>query len=92
MTYPTIILEKKDHVAWPTLSRPERLNALNKQMFVELNSALDAIVGDEEVRALTLAGAGRAFCTSPDIKDEQQGGDRLLGHVEPYPESTEGGR
>ena len=84
MTYQTIILEKNDHVARLTLNRPERLNALNDQMFQELNSALDDVASDREVRALVVTGAGRAFCASADIKDERQGGDRLLGHLEPY--------
>ena len=84
MDYETIILEKKDHVARLTLNRPERLNALNEQMFMELNSALEDVAGDREVRVLVLTGAGRAFCASADIKDERQGGDRLLGHMEPY--------
>ncbi len=84
MDYETIILEKKDHVARLTLNRPERLNALNEQMFMELNSALEDVASDREVRALVLTGAGRAFCSSADIKDERQGGDRLLGHMEPY--------
>ena len=84
MTYQTIILEKKDRVARLTLNRPERLNALNERMFQELNSALDDVAADREVRALVLTGAGRAFCASADIKDERQGGDRLLGHMEPY--------
>ena len=84
MTYQTIILERKDHVARLTLNRPERLNALNEQMFSELNAALEDVAGDREVRALVLTGAGRAFCASADIKDERKGGDRLLGHMEPY--------
>ena len=84
MTYNTIILEKKDHVARLTLNRPERLNAANEQMFSELNSALADVAGDREIRALVLTGAGRAFCASADIKDERREADRLLGHMEPY--------
>ena len=84
MSYETIILEKKDHVARLTLNRPDRLNAANPQMFSELNSALEDVGGDREVRALVLTGAGRAFCASADIKDERRDSDRLLGHMEPY--------
>ena len=84
MTYNTIILEKKDHIARLTLNRPERLNAANEQMFSELNSALADVAGDREIRALVLTGAGRAFCASADIKDERREADRLLGHMEPY--------
>ena len=84
MTYQTIILDKKDHIARLTLNRPERLNALNRLMFQELNSALGDVAGDRDVRALVLTGAGRAFCASADIKEERQEGDRLLGYMEPY--------
>ena len=83
LTYQTIILEKKDHVARITLNRPEHLNALNRQMFRELNSALEDVAGDKNMRALVLTGAGRAFCASADIKEERQEGDRLLGYMEP---------
>ena len=83
LTYQTIILDKKDHVARITLNRPERLNALNRQMFAELNSALEDVASDREMRVLALTGAGRAFCASADIKEERQEGDRLLGYMEP---------
>ena len=84
MDFQTILLERADHIAKLTLNRPERLNALNEQMFKELNVALQDVAEDSEVRVLVLTGAGRAFCASADIKDERQGGDRLLGHQEPY--------
>ena len=84
MTYQTIILEKKDHVARITLNRPDRLNAANPQMFAELNAALEDVAGDQDARALVLTGAGRAFCASADIKDERRDADRLLGHMDPY--------
>ena len=83
MSYETITLEKKDHVARLTLNRPERLNALNRLMFRELNAALADVADDREMRALVLTGAGRAFCASADIKEEREGGDRLLGYMEP---------
>ena len=83
MIYDTIILEKKDHVARLTLNRPDSLNALNRRMFAELNSALEDVAADREMRALVLTGAGRAFCASADIKEERQEGDRLLGYMEP---------
>ncbi len=84
MDFQTVLLEKVDHIAKLTLNRPERLNALNELMFKELNLALQDVAEDSEVRVLVLTGAGRAFCASADIKDERQGGDRLLGHQEPY--------
>jgi 2-(1,2-epoxy-1,2-dihydrophenyl)acetyl-CoA isomerase len=83
LNYETILLEKKDHVARITLNRPERLNALNRQMFRELNSALEDVADDRDVWVLVLTGSGRAFCASADIKEERQEGDRLLGYMEP---------
>ena len=83
MDYETIIVEKKDHVARITLNRPDRLNALNRRMFRELNAALEDVANDKDMRALVLTGAGRAFCASADINEEREGGDRLLGYMEP---------
>ena len=69
MTYNTIILDKKDHIALLTLNRPERLNALNEEMFAELNSALEDVATDRDIRVFVITGAGRAFCASAYIKD-----------------------
>ena len=84
MEFQTILLEKGDHIAKLTLNRPERLNALNEQMFEELNLALREVAEDSDIRVLVLTGAGRAFCASADIKDERRDSDRLLGHKDPY--------
>ena len=84
VSYNTILLDKTDHIARLTLNRPERLNALNDEMFAELNHALDDVAGDAGLRVFIITGAGRVFCASADIKDESQGGDQLLGHKGPY--------
>ena len=84
MVYNTIILDKSDHIARLTLNRPERLNALNEEMFAELNHALEDVAADTHLRVFIITGAGRAFCASADIKDESRGGDQLLGHKDPY--------
>ena len=84
MVYNTIILDKSDHIARLTLNRPERLNALNEEMFAELNHALEGVAADTHLRVFIITGAGRAFCASADIKDESRGGDQLLGHKDPY--------
>ncbi|MBI4234206.1 MAG: enoyl-CoA hydratase/isomerase family protein [Chloroflexi bacterium] len=84
MGFETILLEKRDHIARVTLNRPERLNAINERMFEELNAALGDVAVDTTVRVLVLTGAGRAFCASADVKEERQGGDRLLSQRSPY--------
>ena len=79
MVFETIIFEKKNHIARITLNRPERMNALNEQMFDEINAALEDTAMDDDIRVMILTGAGKAFCASADIKDLGPGkGDRLL--------------
>ena len=85
MQYETILLEKKDHVAKLTLNRPDVLNAINKQMFADLNAGLQDVADDPDSWVLVLTGAGRAFCASADIKEERQGdGDRFAPHPTTY--------
>ena len=59
--------EVRDTVAWITLNRPDKLNALVGDMREVLLSHIGAAVGNDDVRALVLTGAGRAFCAGGDI-------------------------
>lgn len=67
MTEPRVTRHDRDGVATLTLDRPEKLNALDPAMFVELRRHLDAIAIDERVRCVVLTGAGRAFCAGHDL-------------------------
>ena len=67
MTYETILLDVKDRVATITLNRPDRMNAWTNQMALELSNALGACDENDDVRALILTGAGRAFCAGADL-------------------------
>lgn len=69
MTYQQMILERAGGVARITLNRPDRLNALTRDLLGELATALDEVAADRAVRALVLTGAGRAFCAGHDIGD-----------------------
>ncbi|MEK9662578.1 MAG: enoyl-CoA hydratase [Alphaproteobacteria bacterium] len=66
---PFVLREDADAVATLTLNRPESLNALSDGMLDALQETLDAIAGDESVRAVILRGAGRAFCAGHNLKD-----------------------
>ena len=72
MTYTTIHLEKRGGVAWLVLNRPERLNALNQTMLGEINHALDLVEADEQLRAVVVTGAGSAFSSGFDLKEQME--------------------
>ena len=50
-----------------TLNRPDKLNALTPQVFVQLRAHIDAIAQDKTVRCVVLAGNGRSFCAGHDL-------------------------
>jgi len=54
-----------------TLNRPKRLNAISLEMVDELYSLYDQLHDLPDVRVLVLTGAGRAFCSGADLKDER---------------------
>jgi enoyl-CoA hydratase/carnithine racemase len=68
-TYKTIIVEKQYPVGIITLNRPEKLNAMNLKMKNELSDALSEMEVDEDIRAVILTGAGRAFSAGHDNDD-----------------------
>ena len=54
-----------------TLSRPQALNALNRELTAALEAALERISAMQDVRVLLVCGEGRAFCAGNDIKEMQ---------------------
>jgi 2-(1,2-epoxy-1,2-dihydrophenyl)acetyl-CoA isomerase len=52
-----------------TFNRPEVLNSFNKEMALEVQSALKDARSDDTVRAVLLTGAGRAFCAGQDLAE-----------------------
>jgi enoyl-CoA hydratase len=69
MKYEAIIYEKEGGIRIITLNRPDRLNAINFQLALDLTRLLDEIDDDEEARVVVLTGAGRGFCAGADIKE-----------------------
>jgi enoyl-CoA hydratase/carnithine racemase len=70
--YHAIRLERSGAVATLTLSRPQRLNAINKQMLLELQHALDTVDGDPELHALVVNGAGGNFSSGFDLSEQME--------------------
>jgi 2-(1,2-epoxy-1,2-dihydrophenyl)acetyl-CoA isomerase len=68
VSYAQLLVETSGGVATLTLNRPEKLNAFTATMGDELLHAFRAARGDASVRAIVLAGSGRAFCAGVDLE------------------------
>ena len=68
--YRTILVDVDDGVALVTLNRPEQLNAFTPRMGRELGHAFTRLDASDEVRAIVVTGAGRAFCAGAALDDE----------------------
>lgn len=76
----TVELERRGAAAIIRLNRPEALNAWNRQLASELLDAVRGVADDDDVRAVCVTGAGRAFCSGADLRDlaarrEEAGGE-----------------
>jgi enoyl-CoA hydratase/carnithine racemase len=76
-----ISLEKIGFVARITLTRPERTNAMNAAMLTEIAQAMDEIEQDDDVRAVIVRGAGNAFSSGFDLKEQM---DRRPAGIEAW--------
>jgi len=72
MKFKTVTYEKRHHVALITLNRPGRMNAVNGEMITELLQVIEEALDDREPRVLILTGAGPAFCSGADLKDDEE--------------------
>src|SRR5215831_20613988 len=70
--FTTITVETIGPVCRLTLARPERANALNATMLHEIGTALDEIEQDGGIRALIVTGAGAAFSSGFDLKEQME--------------------
>ena len=63
-----VLTEIKGSVGWLTLNRPDAMNALNREMALELGAQLERLQNDAAVRVVVLTANGRAFCAGADLK------------------------
>ena len=73
--YDTVNLYRRGAAAKLELNRPDRMNAWNAQLARDLLAALTSAGEDDGVRAVLLAGAGRAFSSGADLKESQSPGE-----------------
>lgn len=71
MDFQTIRYLKSDGIATMVLNRPEVLNAMNKQLWLDLQSALADARQDMEIKVVVITGEGRAFSSGADLKDSK---------------------
>ena len=86
MDYEEILYDVEDHVATITLHRPEKLNAQTGQMTAELHQAFAEAETDDDVRAVIVTGAGRAFCAGSDMSAGLR--ETLSGDAHPSGDGT----
>lgn len=79
MTFEHLLVEKQDKIAWVSLHRPKKLNALNAALLEELNQLFLSLKEESDIRVIVLTGSGeKAFVAGADIAefaqfDAQQG-------------------
>ena len=70
MSYQTMLFEIKDGIAFVTLNRPDKLNALNDQVMLELADAAERIATEPDIKGAILTGSGpKSFVAGADIGD-----------------------
>lgn len=98
--FETITLDVADQIATITLNRPERMNAFTDTMARELIDAFDLTDANDDVRAVIVTGAGRAFCAGADLGqggdtfdyDKRRAGQVKAGKFDPDPTRDGGGQ
>ena len=83
MPFTLIEFEKLGSVGRITLNRPERTNALNQVMLDEIGEALDGAERDADIGAVVVRGAGSAFSSGFDLKDQMQARPSGVGQWRP---------
>ncbi len=80
-----VLYEVDDGVLTLTLNRPEKLNAFTPTMLEELLEAFDRADADDDVRAVVVTGAGRAFCAGADL---EKGGETFDWRARQHSDET----
>ena len=90
MTEPVLKYDLTDHIATIALNRPEVMNAINRELYAELEQAVRTAHTDPEVRCVIITGEGRAFCSGDDVRqimlgEQREASTARLRDVRPRP-------
>ena len=77
--YDRVLVDISEGIGTLTLSRPEKLNAFDREMCRDLIDALRMLSGSDQVRVILLTGAGRGFCAGADLGTLADGAAELVG-------------
>ena len=78
MAYKDILYSVEERIATITLNRPDRMNALTKNLLEELHRAFDAADADRNVKVIIMTGAGAAFSAGFDQATTPASGVRVI--------------
>jgi trans-feruloyl-CoA hydratase/vanillin synthase len=65
----SVLVDFEDGIAWVTLNRPDKRNAINPAIVYEMVEALDALEADDRAQVVVITGAGEAFSAGQDLKE-----------------------
>lgn len=70
MSYQTLLTSLENGILTITINRPDKLNALNRQVFTDLDKAIDEVINTAEIKSAIITGAGpKAFVAGADISE-----------------------
>src|SRR6201996_8884540 len=72
-----VLVEIVDRIAWVTMNRPEKRNAINPAMSFEMLDVFEALEADERCGAMVLTGAGDAYSSGMDLREYFRATDKL---------------
>ncbi len=84
MEYQQIKYEVEDRILTITLNRPEQMNTYNMTQHYELIDAFDQADNDDNIRAIIITGAGKAFCAGMDLSEKGSSFDASSVSIEDY--------
>ena len=95
MSNENVLYRVEDGVAWLTLNRPQRLNAMTNALMQGICDVLAQVDKDQTVRVVVITGAGHAFCAGADLQQvanpdpsRRCKADRFGFHQEVLPEDS----